>query len=624
MKAVPIHPVVDEVTRRIAVRSESTRRLYLAQTRAAYQQGPQRAASSCTNLAHTFAAAETSDKLILRQSHQHANIAIISAYNDLLSAHQPYHDYPQKLKREIHLAGHVAQFAGGVPAMCDGITQGQPGMELSLFSRDVIAQATAVALTHHVFDGVLALGICDKIVPGMLMGALQFGHLPFILVPSGPMPSGLPNQAKAAVRQQFAAGLVDQAALLESEAQSYHAPGTCTFYGTANSNQLLMEVMGLMLPGAAFVQPATPLREALTLAAARRIVEITGLADEFRPLGELVDERTLVNAVVALLATGGSTNHTLHLIAIARCAGIRLDWDDFATLSRVVPLLARIYPNGAGDINQFHEAGGTGFLLTTLLSAGLLHSDAQTVWGRSLGDYIQQPRYDDQSDEQACHGQQDGQSLQWSASVTKSGNPDLLRPVEAPFNATGGLSIVSGNLGRAVVKTSAVPEIFWQIEAPARVFAAQQDLIDAYEGGRLLGDFVAVLPAQGPAANGMPELHKLMPALTNLQNNGQRVALVTDGRMSGASGSVLCAIHLTPEAAHGGAIARIAEGDRICIDARSGLLQCDPLREEALLPLPLRSDRGYGRGLFKAMRKQVNAADKGAMTFGWDDDNDTD
>ncbi|MFE8071482.1 phosphogluconate dehydratase [Marinobacteraceae bacterium S3BR75-40.1] len=601
-----MHPVVERVTQRIIERSSGPRDRYRALIRQARQSGPNRAAVSCTNLAHSFAASPPDEKLILKQTEQHANIAMVSAYNDLLSAHQPYVRFPDVIRKAVAREGHVAQFAAGVPAMCDGITQGQPGMELSLFSRDVIAMATAVALTHNIFDGVLCLGICDKIVPGLLIGALRFGHLPVIFVPGGPMPSGLPNKEKARIREEHAAGKVSRQALLEAEARSYHAPGTCTFYGTANTNQILMEVMGLHLPGASFVHPHSPLRDLLTEAAARRVTHITALGDDYRPVGEVVDERTMVNAMVALLATAGSTNHTIHLVAIARAAGIIINWDDLADLSRVVPLMARVYPNGEADINAFDAAGGVPFMVRELLTAGLLHTDVRTVWGESLWDYVTRPVVDSEG------------GLAWEAAYRHSADTAVLRPSDASFSPESGLRVLEGNLGRAIVKVSAVPEDAWTIEAPARVFHSQLALKEAYERGELTGDMVAVLPAQGPKASGMPELHKLMPILANLQANGQKVALVTDGRLSGASGKVLSAIHVTPEVACGGRLGEVANGDRIRIDANTGELTW--LGGDADSPRAVRWERtneGLGRELFQGMRDNVTSAEEGATTFNW-------
>ncbi len=603
-----MNPTIERVTRRIRERSATGRDRYLALMSSQRREGPSRSAMSCTNLAHTFAAKPASEKLILRQTQAHANIGIVSAYNELLSAHQPYGTYPDQLRQAIAQTGNVAQFAAGVPAMCDGITQGQPGMELSLFSRDVIAQATAIALTHNVFDGALCLGICDKIVPGLLIGALRFGHLPVLFVPGGPMPSGLPNADKARIRESRARGEISEEELLEAEAQSYHSPGTCTFYGTANSNQILMEVMGLQLPGSAFANPGTPLRHALTDEAARHITRITDLGGDYRPLSHIVTEKTLVNAMVALIATGGSTNHSIHLVAIGRAAGLVIDWEDFHELSSVVPLMARVYPNGEADINQFDQAGGVPFLVRELLSAGLLHEDVRVSYGESLWDYGQRAEQDEAG------------QLKWKPAPQGSWDASCLRSHRAPFLPEGGLRRVEGNLGRAIVKTSAVPEDRHELDAPAQVFAHQQELLDAYKAGELNKDFVAVLPGQGPAANGMPELHKLMPALANLQADGYRVGLLTDGRLSGASGKVLSVIHLWPEAVHGGSIGRIRTGDRIHIDALAGSIYWEPAEEPGTAAHWGRANEGYGRELFRGFRKRVSHAEAGASTLMMDDE----
>ncbi|XKK41874.1 phosphogluconate dehydratase [Nocardiopsis sp. ARC36] len=597
-----VHPVVADVTRRLAERSAGTRSAYLARIDEATGRGPARTALGCANLAHGFAACGVSDKLALAGDVK-PNLAIVSSYNDMLSAHQPLESYPALIKAAVAEAGGVAQFAGGVPAMCDGITQGRAGMELSLFSRDVIAMATAVALSHDMFDGALMLGVCDKIVPGLLIGALSFGHLPVAFVPAGPMPSGLPNKDKARVRQKFAEGKADRRELLQAESAAYHSPGTCTFYGTANSNQMLMEVMGLHLAGASFEQPGTPMREALTAEVGRRVLGQTALGDSHNPVGVQVDERALVNAVVALLATGGSSNHTLHLVAIARAAGIELTWDDFADLSEVVPLLTRMYPNGAADVNQFHEAGGMAYLIGTLLDAGLLHEDVQTVMGGGLGRYRQTPRLE-------------GATLTWGDGPKESGDTTVLRGVEDPFAPDGGLRMLSGNLGRAVIKTSAVAPERRVVEAPARVFADQAELQDAFAAGELTGDFVAVVRFQGPRANGMPELHKLTPPLAVLQDRGQKVALVTDGRMSGASGKVPAAIHVSPEAVAGGALAYVRDGDPIRLDANAGTLEvlADLSGREPAQP-SADSSTGTGRELFAALRGVVGPAEAGAGVF---------
>lgn len=599
-----IHPIVGAVTRRLIERSADTRGAYLARIDAAAEKGPARGRLGCANLAHGFAATGAQDKQALRKFVK-PNVAIVSSYNDMLSAHQPFENYPKILKGAVRDAGGIAQFAGGVPAMCDGITQGREGMQLSLFSRDLIAMATGVALSHDMFDAALLLGVCDKIVPGLVIGALAFGHLPTILVPAGPMTSGLPNKEKSRIRQLYAEGLADREQLLEAETASYHSAGTCTFYGTANSNQMLMEVMGLHLPGASFITPDSPLRRALTTAAGRQVLELTALRDLFTPIGHVVDERAVVNGVVALLATGGSTNHTLHLPAMAAAAGIQLTWKDFADLSAVVPLLARIYPNGSADVNHFHAAGGTAFLIGQLLDAGLLHPDVQTVAGSGLDAYRRDPALD-------------GHTLTYRAGPTASLDTEVLRPVAAPFAADGGLRVLHGNLGSAVIKVSAVATQHHVIQAPAVVFDDQHAFLAAFDAGQLDCDLVAVIRYQGPSANGMPELHKLTPALGVLQDRGHQVALVTDGRMSGASGKIPAAIHLTPEAAAGGPIARIRDGDPVRLNATQGTL--DVLVSDAALAAREitgaapddASWSGTGRELFAAFRRHVGPADHGA------------
>ncbi|KRA38826.1 MULTISPECIES: phosphogluconate dehydratase [unclassified Nocardioides] len=602
---VPLHPVLDDVTRRLTERSAATRATYLARIRAAGHRGPARGRLACANLAHGFAAAEGAEKTELARG-QKPNLAIITSYNDMLSAHQPYGDYPPVLKKAVIRAGGLAQVAGGVPAMCDGVTQGRDGMQLSLYSRDLIAMSTAIALSHDMFDGALLLGVCDKIVPGLLIGALSFGHLPAVWVPAGPMESGLPNKEKAAVRQLFAEGKVGREELLEAEAASYHSRGTCTFYGTANSNQLLMEVLGLHLPGSSFVNPGTPLREALTREAAARAVRRTVQYDAAPALGEMVDEKAILNACVALLASGGSTNHTLHLVAIARAAGILLTWDDLAELSAVVPSLARIYPNGAADVNHFHAAGGIGFLVRTLLDAGLLHEDVETIVGHGLRRYTEEPVL------------VDGE-LTWRPGPAESLDLDVLRPATDPFAADGGVKVVRGPLGTGVVKTSAVALEHRFVSAPARVFDDQHDFLLAFADGDLDGhDLVAVIRYQGPAANGMPELHKLTPALGVLQDRGQKVAIVTDGRMSGASGKVPAAIHVTPEAALGGPLSRVQDGDLITLDSDAGTLTiAADLTHRTPTGNPPTGDEwaGTGRELFAAFRSTVGPADEGASVF---------
>ena len=605
---IEMHPVVTEVTERLVARSAATRAAYVARNRAAAQAGPARTRLACANLAHGFAAAEPADKEALRGTVK-PNLAIVTSYNDMLSAHQPFETYPRQLKKAVIRAGGIAQVAGGVPAMCDGITQGRAGMQLSLHSRDVIAMSAAIGLSHDMFDAAMMLGVCDKIVPGLLIGALSFGHLPTVFVPAGPMESGLANKEKAAVRQRFAEGLATREELLEAEAASYHSAGTCTFYGTANSNQLLMEVLGLHLPGASFPNPGTPLRAALTDAAAARVTAIARGEAEDAQVGDVVDERSLVNACVALLASGGSTNHTLHLVAIARAAGVDLTWDDLSQLSAVVPSLCRIYPNGSADVNHFQAAGGMAFLVRTLLDAGLLHEDVQTVAGPGLRRYTQEPRL-----------LEDG-SVTWVDGPTESLDPEVLRPATDPFAADGGLRVLDGPLGRAVIKTSAVAGEHRVVTAPAVVFEDQADLLAAFERHELDGrDLVAVVRHQGPAANGMPELHKLTPALGVLQDRGQKVAIVTDGRMSGASGKVPAAIHVTPEAALGGPLARIVDGDVVTVDADRGLLSiADPeivlARPAVQRPEGAADLAGTGRELFAMFRATVGPADAGASVF---------
>jgi phosphogluconate dehydratase len=601
-----LHPVVAEVTARVTERSRTERTAYLQRLEAAAERGPARGRLACANLAHGFAASNPTDKAALRGTVK-PNVAIVSAYNDMLSAHQPFESFPAQLKKAVLRSGGIAQFAGGVPAMCDGITQGREGMQLSLFSRDVIAMSTAIALSHDMFDATLMLGVCDKIVPGMLIGALSFGHLPAVFVPAGPMTSGLPNDEKAKIRQRYAAGEIGREELLEAESASYHSAGTCTFYGTANSNQMLMEVMGLHLPGASFVNPGTPLRAALTDAAAARATAMTAWGEEFTPVGKIVDEKAIVNGCVALLATGGSTNHTLHLVAIARAAGITLTWDDLSDLSAVVPLMARVYPNGKADVNHFHAAGGLGFTVHSLLKAGLLHDDVHTVAGHGLWRYTTEARLD-------------GSGVTWEEGTKHSHDTDVLRGADDPFAPDGGLRMLDGNLGRSVIKTSAVKPEHRQVKAPAKVFDDQADFLQAFQDGQLDdGDFVAVIRFQGPAANGMPELHKLTPALGVLQDRGQRVAVVTDGRMSGASGKVPSAIHLTPEAAVGGPLARVRDGDLVTLDADAGVLELhvapyDLEARTADVPDDTRVF-GTGRELFSSFRAAVGPADQGASVF---------
>ena len=598
---IRLHPRIDEVTRRIVEKSRPTRQAYLDRIEAARRADPGRARMGCANLAHAFAAMPLGDKLSLRGTAP--NIGIVTAYNDMLSAHQPFKNFPDIIKDAAREAGGTAQVAGGVPAMCDGVTQGRPGMELSLFSRDVIALATAIALTHDAFDAALMLGTCDKIVPGLVIGALAFGHLPILFSGAGPMPSGLPNKEKAKVRERFALGQVTRAQLLEAEAASYHAAGTCTFYGTANSNQMLMEVMGVHLPGTAFIHPDTPLREAMTRAITARAVEL-GRARE-RPFAHVIDERAFVNAIVGLMATGGSTNHALHIPAMAAAAGILIDWNDFNDISAVTPLLTRIYPNGSADVNMFHAAGGMAFLIRELLSVGLLHADTLTNAGSGLGAYTSEPWLD-------------GDRLAWRPAPETSLDETILRPVSNPFEPEGGLRLLTGSLGRAVIKISSVPADRRRIEAPAAVFNSQEEMQAAFKRGELDRDVVAVVRFQGPRSNGMPELHRLTPPLSVLQNKGFRVALVTDGRMSGASGKVPAAIHVTPEAADGGPLAYVRDGDLIRVDAHKGTLEIKVATNElmARARAPARpSQGGYGRELFGLMRRAAGPADAGACTL---------
>lgn len=601
-----IHPTVAKVTQNIRNRSKVSRSAYLKDIRARKLDGFARHRLTPGNQAHASAGCAILDKTQLLGA-SWPNIGIVSAYNDMLSAHQPYEDYAKIIRMAARKAGATAQMAGGVPAMCDGVTQGNPGMELSLFSRDVIAMAAGVALSHDTFDAALYLGVCDKIVPGLLMGALHFGHIPAIFIPAGPMPSGLPNKEKARIRQLFAEGKASRAELLKAEADSYHSPGTCTFYGTANSNQMLLEVMGLHLPGAAFVNPSTPLRVELTKAATKRATEITAQSENYLPIGEIIDERAIVNAIVGLMATGGSTNHTLHIPAIARAAGIQVNWDDFDTLSQITPLLARIYPNGQADVNHFHAAGGMGYLIRELIEGGLMHAHITTVMGGGLQSYTLEPCLKNDA-------------LTWESSPEVSGDPDILRPISKPFSNDGGLRVLKGNIGRGVIKTSAVEMEHRIVEAPARVFEDQNDLLLAYEAGELNCDFIAVVRGQGPSANGMPELHKLTPSLGVLQDKGYKVALITDGRMSGASGKVPAAIHLGPEAKKGGPISQIQDGDMIRLNAESGELNVlvdaatFKVRDKQIGP-PSDTVRGFGREMFSLFRKAVSAAEQGACVI---------
>ncbi|MBT2185931.1 phosphogluconate dehydratase [Sphingobium nicotianae] len=595
-----LHPMIAKVTQRIALRSAAGRRRYLDLIERGRDAGTNRQNLACGNLAHGFAASGE-DKPVIRTGAA-MNIGIVTAYNDMLSAHQPYGRYPEAIKLAAREVGATAQVAGGVPAMCDGVTQGLAGMELSLFSRDTIALSTAVALSHAMFEGALMLGICDKIVPGLLMGALRFGHLPTIFVPSGPMPSGLANKEKQRIRQLYAQGKVGREELLESESASYHGAGTCTFYGTANTNQMMMEVMGLHMPGAAFVNPGTKLRSELTRAAVHRVAAIGWDGDDYRPLGHCVDEKAIVNAAVGLLATGGSTNHAIHLPAIARAAGIIIDWTDLAELSRVVPLLARVYPNGADDVNAFHAAGGMAWIITELLGNGLLHRDVLTVARADLIDYGRMPRLENDA-------------LMWDEPPTAPGDDAILRPVSNPFSPDGGMTLLAGNLGRCIMKTSAVDASRHTIEAPARVFSDQDQVMAAFKAGELDRDVIVVVRFQGPRANGMPELHKLTPPLGVLQDKGFKVALVTDGRMSGASGKVPAAIHLSPEALGGGPIGKLRDGDLVRVCAVTGTLEAlvDPAdwdaREQALAPPP---PFDTGRELFALFRQHSDLAEAGA------------
>ncbi len=602
-----LHSVVQQVTDTIAARSRETRRTYLDKVDAAVQKGPHRGQLACGNLAHGFAACSAEEKADLTAEVK-SNIAIVSSYNDMLSAHQPFKYAPDLIKSAISEAGGVAQFAGGVPAMCDGVTQGQPGMELSLFSRDVIAMSTAVALSHNMFDGALYLGVCDKIVPGLLIGALTFGHLPAVFVPAGPMTTGMSNKEKVRIRQLYAEGKIGRKELLEAESQSYHGPGTCTFYGTANSNQMMVEIMGLHLPGSSFVNPYTPLRDELTRTAAKQVLKFTAQGEDFRPVGYAIDEKAIVNAIVGLLATGGSTNHTIHLIAIARAAGVLINWDDFDALSKVVPLLTRIYPNGQADINHFQAAGGMGVLINKLLEGGFLHADILTVGDdRGLQYYGREPvlRND---------------SLHWQDSPANSLDEEVLRDCNHPFDRSGGLNLLQGNLGRGVIKVSAVQPQHRLVEAPAIVFDDQNDIVAAFKAGKLEQDFIAVLRYQGPQANGMPELHKLTPPLGVLQDRGFKVALVTDGRMSGASGKVPAAIHLSPECASGGPLAKVRTGDVIRLDANTGELSVLVEAREFESRIPLASsaqqhDVGMGRELFGGFRQNASSSEEGACTL---------
>ncbi len=610
-----LHPTVHTVTERIRERSETARAAYLKQIddAAGRDRGADR--MGCANVAHAFAGIPDNDKFKI-VAEKSPNIGIVNAYNDMLSAHQPLGRYPDLIKDEARKHGATAQVAGGVPAMCDGVTQGTPGMELSLFSRDVIAMATAVSLSHDVFDAALMLGICDKIVPGLLIGALQFGHLPTVFVPGGPMPSGLSNSEKAKVREQAAQGLVGRPELLQAEQAAYHSPGTCTFYGTANSNQMLMEAMGLHVPGTAFVNPGENLREELTRESVRTVLGIVK-ARRFAPIGRVVDERAIVNAMTALLATGGSTNHLIHWVAVARSAGITIDWDDFAQLSAVVPLLSRVYPNGTADVNQFQAAGGPGYVIRELLDAGLMHEDVLTVREGGIREYTREPALT------PAQSRGEGEQVLAWHDIGPSRDSDVVRPATDPFSATGGLKLLTGNLGRSVIKVSAVPADRHVIEAPARIFNAQEELLAAFKAGELERDVICVVRWQGPQANGMPELHKLTPPLAVLQGKGFRVALVTDGRMSGASGKVPAAIHVSPEAAAGGPLAKLRDGDVVRLDGVAGTLQAKvsdaewAARENAVMPETLRAANGVGVGreMFASFRRNALIAEEGACTW---------
>jgi len=598
-----VHPTLQRVTERIRTRSARTRTAYLEGIAASRGDGPQRRKLSCANLAHGFAGVPW-DRTKLREGVV-PNLGIVNAYNDMLSAHQPFEDYPARIRAAARALGATAQVAGGVPAMCDGVTQGRPGMELSLFSRDVIAQSTAIALSHDMFDAVICLGVCDKIVPGLLIGALAFGHLPVVFTPAGPMTPGLPNKEKAAVRERFAAGQATREELLAAESASYHSPGTCTFYGTANSNQVLLEAMGLQLPGS-FVNPGTPLRDALTAEATARALALSALGEDYRPFGRLVDERAIVHAIVALIATGGSTDHTIHWIAVARAAGIQLTWEDIDELAREVPLLARVYPNGAADVNRFAAAGGPAFVFRELIDGGWMHADIETILDDGLRNWTREPRFD-------------GERFSTVPAVLESADEDVVRPLARPFEASGGLRLVKGNLGRGIVKLSALPPELYSIEAPAVVIDNQQALNKLHAANALPKDFIAVVRFQGPRANGMPELHSLTPLLGMLQNQGRRVALVTDGRLSGASGKVLSAIHVTPEAASGGPLARLREGDMLRLDGEAGTLEvlldaaefdARPLAKDSTPPA-----QDLGRNLFAFNRANALPADQGALSI---------
>jgi phosphogluconate dehydratase len=618
MSKIMLHPRIQEVTERVIERSKQTRQAYLDRISHAKKQTRVRAGLGCGNIAHVMAACSSDDKARLKAD-EVPNLAIINSYNDMLSAHVPYKEYPDLIKSIATKFDATAQVAGGVPAMCDGVTQGRDGMELSLFSRDVIAMSTAVSLSHDVFDGVFCLGVCDKIVPGLLIGALSFGHLPVYFLPAGPMQSGIPNKDKARVRQKFAQGLVSREELLEAESASYHSAGTCTFYGTANSNQMLMEIMGLHLPGSSFINPYTELRDGLTGNAVETMLKQLTENKDGPCLADVISEKTIINGLVGLLSTGGSTNHAIHIVAIAKAAGIQVTWKDMSDLSAVVPLLTRIYPNGSADVNHFQAAGGMGFLMRELAGAGYLHTDVTTILGEGLAPYMCEPLLD--KDDNLIMSDANGPSkVKWVACPENSHDEEVLRPVSNPFSKQGGLQLLTGNLGKAVIKVSAVAESHQVVSAPAKVFSSQGELQDAYSRGELNQDFIAVLKEQGPKAKGMPELHKLTPVMATLQDQGYKVAIVTDGRMSGASGKVPAAIHLAPEAVEGGIIAKIHEGDIVTLDAPNGILKLH-VSDEELAQRELQISQasqtfGTGRELFTGFRNIVSSADLGASAFG--------
>jgi len=599
-----LNDTIARVTDKIVERSKPTRIPYMERMATAREEGPSRAHLACGNQAHAFAASSDADKKTLTTTSA-GNVGIISSYNDMLSAHQPFERYPDLIRKAAHAVGGTAQFAGGVPAMCDGVTQGNPGMELSLFSRDIIAMAAAIGLSHNVFDSTVYLGVCDKIIPGLVIAAATFGHLPAVFLPAGPMTSGMSNDDKVNVRKKFASGEIDRAELLEAEMASYHGPGTCTFYGTANTNQMLMEFMGLHLPGASFVNPNTPLRDALTIAGTKRAMAITALGNEYIPVCEILDEKAFVNGIVGLMATGGSTNLLIHLLAMAKAAGIVLDWEDFSEMSAVVPLIARVYPNGLADVNHFHAAGGLAYMFGELLDNGLLHADTKTIVGEGLAHYTKEPKLR-------------GDEITWEDGPTVSLNDRILKPVTDPFQATGGLAKMTGNLGTSVMKVSAVAEDKRSITAPARIFHDQEDVKLAFKNKELTEDVIVVVRFQGPQANGMPELHSLTPLLTIMQERGQKVALVTDGRMSGASGKVPSAIHVSPEALAGGPIARLQDGDIITVDANTGTLEVlsEGFMDRPLVTADLSANNvGMGRELFEVFRRNVGPAETGATVF---------